>query len=100
MQRIHFDLAEKRRLRCVRFAENSMTRFLKQFLFSISLTLLVPAATWADIVKLEAESATLGSDYIATNDSSGTYIILASTSVGEAPSNAVRVATFAVTFPS
>lgn len=51
------------------------------------------------LVKFEAESGVLGSDFAMSNGTPS-YITITTDSTGNNPSNAARVATFTVTFPA
>ena len=62
--------------------------------------LLVSFSVRAAVIKFEAETGVLGSDYAVTNDGSATYIAIRSNSTGESPGSTARVATFTVTFPA
>jgi len=52
------------------------------------------------LVKFEAESGTLGSDFAVSNSASPAYITITTDFAGNYPSNAARVATYTVTFPT
>ena len=52
------------------------------------------------LVTFEAESGSLGSDWVVSNSSSPAYITITSNSTGNNPGSAQRVATYTVTFPS
>ena len=52
------------------------------------------------LVKFEAESGVLGSDFAVSNSSSPAYITITTDDSGNVPSNSLRVATYTVTFPT
>ena len=54
----------------------------------------------AGIVTFEAESAMLGSDWAVSNSVSPAYITILSDGAGNNPSNAMRVASYTITFPA
>ena len=51
-------------------------------------------------VKFEAESGMIGSDFAVSNSTSPAYITITTDFAGNYPSNAARVATYTVTFPT
>ncbi|MBW8863627.1 MAG: hypothetical protein JF609_01650 [Verrucomicrobia bacterium] len=54
----------------------------------------------ATLVKFEAESGTLGTNFVISNSVSPAYITITTDFAGNYPSNAARVATYSVTFPA
>lgn len=52
------------------------------------------------LLKFEAESGVLGSDWAVSNSISPAYITITTDGAGGTPSNAARVATYTVTFPT
>ena len=54
----------------------------------------------AAFVSFEAESGTLGSDWAVTNSASPAYITITTTTNGNNPVNAARVASYSVNFPA
>jgi uncharacterized repeat protein (TIGR03803 family) len=52
------------------------------------------------VVIFEAESGALGSDWAVSNSASPAYITILTDDAGNNPSNAMRVATYTVTFPA
>ena len=52
------------------------------------------------LVKFEAESGVLGSDFAISNTTSPAYITITTDDSGNIPSNSMRVATYTVTFPT
>jgi len=63
---------------------------------NVTSTIQAPVAS----VKFEAESGTLGSDWAISNSSSPVYITITTQNAGNYPSNATRVATYTVAFPT
>lgn len=65
------------------------------------VALIAPAVSGrADSVAFEAESGTLGANFITGSDNSTNFITITPTAAGNNPGSAARVATFTVTFPS
>lgn len=52
------------------------------------------------LVKFEAESGALGSDFAVSNSTSPAYITITTDFAGNYPSNTARVATYTITFPT
>ena len=78
--------------------------FLRQFVWttvmlSASLPGLAIASTNATL-RFEAESGVLGSDFAVSNSAAPAYITINTDYAGNYPSNAARVATYVVTFPT
>ncbi len=66
--------------------------------FILASTIFVRAQSPVSLVKFEAESGTLGSDWAVSNSTSPAYITITTDFAGNYPSNATRVATYTVTF--
>jgi len=75
---------------------------MKSIVLALLISMFARAVLAAPIslVKFEAESGTLGSDFAVSNSTSPVYITIITDSAGNAPSNAMRVATYTVTFPT
>ncbi len=56
-------------------------------------------STNSTLVKFEAESGSLGTDWAISNSSSPAYITITTDGVGDNPGSAARVASYTVTFP-
>ena len=69
---------------------------LNYWQFSSSTNSLSPVS----LVKFEAESGALGSDWAVSNSTSPAYMTITTDGAGNSPSNATRVATYTVTFPT
>jgi uncharacterized repeat protein (TIGR03803 family) len=74
-------------------------RFLHLFVCSLTLTAAMVSRADA-LLTFEAESGALGSDWAVSNSSSPAYITITTDGAGNNPSNAIRVATYTVTFPA
>ena len=64
--------------------------------FQSSTNLFAPIS----LAKFEAESGTLGADWAVSNSTAPAYITITTDGAGNFPSNAARVATYTVTFPT
>ena len=72
-------------------------------LLVLALVVQVSTRSYAapvSLVKFEAESGVLGSDFALSNSTSPAYITITTDGGGNFPSNAARVATYTVTFPT
>ena len=58
------------------------------------------SSTAAALIKFEAESGVLGSDFALSNSTVPAYITITTDDIGNIPSNSLRVATYTVTFPA
>ncbi len=54
----------------------------------------------ASLVKFEAESGALGSNWAVSNSTAPAYITITTDDTGNIPSNSMRVATYTITFPT
>src|SRR5215472_11617099 len=68
--------------------------------FALAFLVFSIASRAATLVKFEAESGTLGSDFAVSNSSSPAYITITTDDSGNSPSNSARVATYNITFPT
>jgi len=76
-------------------------RVENRLLIVLLLALLGPVlSALADAVTFEAESGSLGADWAVSNTTSPAFITIKSNYAGNNPSNATRVASYTLTFPS
>jgi glucuronoarabinoxylan endo-1,4-beta-xylanase len=68
--------------------------------FTLAFLALSITSRAATLVKFEAESGALGSDFAVSNSSSPAYITITTDDSGNSPSNSARVATYNITFPT
>src|ERR1039457_4345433 len=86
----------------VKLTKFSSGSFLRLLVWALVLASAIAARAQSAIslVKFEAESGALGSDFAVSNSTSPAYITITTDGAGNSPSNAARVATYTVTFPA